>query len=401
MARYLLIGLLSLFCTFAPASAQEQNLVLQHYRAYRAALDAGDLASAESAAIEALAASVGRDGDRGRTAVLALNLATVRLMRSNYEGARAPASQAARILGQLGPDANIDPVMAELVLGRAELGSGSQDEGAARLLAALPRVAVDSDLVGDGHAAAFELAVWLFQRERYADARIAWAEVGRLATGSPTGAEYARARAQTFEAASLFMAAISDRSRRLRTEEALEIDRRLRDAMVALEPLASQVGDGGAMTLAQQAYAEAIVWRSVLRVQMGNNAVERVQRQSEDRNFEEEWHGAEYGAQQIEAPSGDVALPTCRVRLRPRPLPDYPSRALNNLYVGALVIRLQFNEAGEVVDRRIAASVGGDGFERSVGAVLPRWEVSIDGAQPPNCRMPIAQLVTIRFQMYD
>ena len=51
---------------FAPAAAQAPNPVLQHYRAYQAALDANDLVAAESEAAAALAASEARDGDGGK-----------------------------------------------------------------------------------------------------------------------------------------------------------------------------------------------------------------------------------------------------------------------------------------------------------------------------------------------
>jgi hypothetical protein len=70
--------------TVASATAQT-NPVLQHYRAYAAALERGDLATATTEAQAALAASEARDGDGGRTAVLSLNLATVQLWAGHPE----------------------------------------------------------------------------------------------------------------------------------------------------------------------------------------------------------------------------------------------------------------------------------------------------------------------------
>jgi len=183
-------------------------------------------------------------------------------------------------------------------------------------------------------------------------------------------------------------------------QEALEIDGRFRNALMTLMPLARQLGEGGAMTLSQQAYAEALVWRSVLRAQMGGSAGDRLDRQTAEQSDEGDAGAVEYGAQQIDSGRGDLSLPICAVRLMPRPMPRYPSGALDDFNVGALVVRLQFNEAGELVDRSIAASVGGDVFVRSVEAVLPRWEIRIESTQPPACRMPAAQMTVVRFSIH-
>ena len=76
------------------ASAQTPNPVIQHYRAYQAALDANDFVAAEREAAAALAASEQRDGDGGRTAVLALNLALVRFNHSDPTArSRRPAAR--------------------------------------------------------------------------------------------------------------------------------------------------------------------------------------------------------------------------------------------------------------------------------------------------------------------
>jgi hypothetical protein len=73
--------ILTLALVALPAAAQTPNPVVGHYRAYNAALERGDLATAETEARAALAASEMRDGDGGSTAVLALNLAHVLLQR--------------------------------------------------------------------------------------------------------------------------------------------------------------------------------------------------------------------------------------------------------------------------------------------------------------------------------
>ncbi|MBC7770712.1 MAG: hypothetical protein H7124_18160, partial [Phycisphaerales bacterium] len=104
------------FC--AAAAAQTPNPVLEHYRAYGDALGRGDLIAAEAAAERAFSASQQRDGEGGRTAVLALNLATVRMLRQNHSGARAPAELALRLSAIA--ESGVDQLAAALVLGRAE-----------------------------------------------------------------------------------------------------------------------------------------------------------------------------------------------------------------------------------------------------------------------------------------
>lgn len=69
-----------------PVAAQAPNPVLTHFRAYRAALESNDLPTAEREAAAALAASEARDGDGGRTAVLALNLASIRFFAPGSVG---------------------------------------------------------------------------------------------------------------------------------------------------------------------------------------------------------------------------------------------------------------------------------------------------------------------------
>jgi predicted negative regulator of RcsB-dependent stress response len=104
---------------FISAQTSAPSELMTHYRAYRAAFEAGDLATAETEAAATLQASVARDGEGGRTGVLALNLAQVRLQRGRVAEAYAPALQAFTIASAR-PDAGVDPLLARLVLGRSE-----------------------------------------------------------------------------------------------------------------------------------------------------------------------------------------------------------------------------------------------------------------------------------------
>ena len=78
----------------APAFAQPPatDPVVAHFRDYRAAIDRQDFAAAETAATAALEAS--EAGKGSRTAVLALNLALLRLTLAEPAAAHAPAARA-------------------------------------------------------------------------------------------------------------------------------------------------------------------------------------------------------------------------------------------------------------------------------------------------------------------
>lgn len=396
MTRLLMAALAALLFGLAPAAAQERNLVIEYFRAYRAALEAGNLPAAEEAAEQALGASEYRDGGGGRTAVLALNLALVRLMQNDHRRALEPARRALNLAEARDGDSGVSLALAQIALGRAELGGGHENAGVERLLAALPQAENDPEIVSDAYAASFELSAWLFQNRRYAEARESWARTARLAEGSPVGAEYGRGRALAFEGASIILLGVSRRSHRLSADEANIAENALREAMILLSPLSARVGEGGGMTIAQAAYAEALVWRGVLRSQLGLR--DRViERDDDDAGEGRSAAGAEYAGQIIVAPGGDLTVPVCQTRLQPRPFPNYPSSALDDLNVGSVVIRVQFSEAGHILDRRIAASVGGDAFVRAVEEVLPRWSVETLNGAPPQCRMPAAALIPVRF----
>jgi tetratricopeptide (TPR) repeat protein len=400
MTRWLVLVVALLLWT-APAAAQQQNLVLEHFRAYRAALDRGDYEAAEYSAEQALGASEFRDGDGGRTAVLALNLASARLTLGKYAEAREPARRALSLAEAQGEASGVDALLAEVILGRAELGAG-EEAGVARLLSALPRADGRADIVGETYPAAFELALWLFAHERYREARDAWGLSGRFAEGSPMGAQFGRGRSRTWEGASVVMAGIQGTSHRLSIEDARTADALFDEAAHALGPLARVEADSGAMTVAQASFAEAMVWRRVMRAQMGSRA-RRLDRMADEEAAEEEADAAADAAagsfEIFESSGADASAPYCAFRIRPTRMPRYPGGALNNLSVGAVVVRFQFNDAAELVDRQIAAHVGGQDFADSVARVLPDWTIEYGSARPPQCRMPASAFQSIVFRV--
>ncbi len=178
----------------SPTAARTPSPIMVHYRAYAAALERGDLAVAETEAEAALAASEARDGDGGRTAVLALNLAQVRLDLGRPGDALAPAQRAFTLSEERGAAADIDPLMARLFLGRAEL-SRRGAAGRERLEPALAEAAGVAQLWGHGYEAAAALAHWTMRENHLPVARAAWSSAIAFSQGDEPASVAARATA--------------------------------------------------------------------------------------------------------------------------------------------------------------------------------------------------------------
>lgn len=374
--------------TCLPATAQIQpSPIIQHYNDYRAALDRGDAVAAEAAAEQALAASEARDGDGGRTAVLALNLATTRLMTDDAIGALA-AAQRAHALSQAGA-AGADPLFAAIILGRAELAAGEAG-GAERLETAFADARLEAMPPTDVHAAAAALGLWAFGEREYERAIAAWEIAGGYAAGSPLGEAYGLGIAKTWQAASIMLDEIgANGSRRMDAHSARDAYIRLVDAMAALWPLAQVETPNLDFTIAQQSYAQTRAWFSVLRAKMMS-----------DNQALPDYGGAQGDADgYAEVGPVDLTRPRCLVRVNARPLPDYPSRALMNGGLAGVTMRLRLNDAGEIVDARAVAVVGGEAFGEAVERVAPRWRVTRRDDSIPNCRMESTLLVSLSFAM--
>ena len=345
-----LLGFLALCAGPALAQPAPENPVLQHYRAYRAAIAAGDLATADREAVAALAQSVARDGEGGRTGVLALNLAQVKLDRGLAAEAVAPARQAFDIASR-NAASGVDPALAKLVLGQAELPTA----GPVRLEAALSETSGRADLADVVYSSQMALGEWRLQNYRYPGAQAnfaAAAEAGRTNSVSPT---YAVARARAREGVAIVMAA----SRRLEFADAALNTRRgadmgahaaFTDAVQALEPLALQQ-TASDLTLAERTYAEALAWREALRARM------RLE-----------------GDQLPALPAS--ANTACAARIRP-----VAFAPRDRSEPGAVVYRVRLNAAGAVVDQRVAAAVPAD----LNGSAVADWRVERAAGGATTC----------------
>ncbi len=383
-------AILAIAC--ATASAQSQSPIVQHYRAYQAALDANDLAGAEREAAAALEASEARDGDGGRTAVLALNLATVRFLDNNAAGALAPGQRALALAQAHGEAATgVSPALAQLLVYRAELAA-TQDGAAERLAAAIEaaqRQRLPSSEIFD---AALEHAVFTFRNKRYGESARSWAIAANFSEGARLRPAHARGMALTGRAAALVLDEVDGRRRRLDPDVASEAYGILVDALNVLATLPS-VNTDGEVSLAMRSYAEALAWRAVLHAKLASDG----QRIPEVRPAQGD--GAD-GLNEVDAGAGAPAAlaPRCLVRVEPRNASQlYPDDALMDGRLGGVAVLFRINEAGELEDVEALASVGGAEFGESA-ARARAWRVERRTDSPPNCRMAMNVIRSISFQ---
>jgi hypothetical protein len=368
--------------TVATAVAQT-NPVIEHYRAYTAALDRGDLATATTEAQAALTASEARDGDGGRTAVLALNLATVHLWAGRPEQAR-PAAQRALDLARAGAQ-GVDPFMAEIILARSVLAIDASADAAAQLNALLTNPAIAALPAADIYSAAQQLGIWGFVHEDYDLAQSAWALAGAHPEGSDFGETYGLARARTNEGIAIVVGELNRRGRRsIDEDEGHAAHALLSEGMRLLLPLSQIESPGLELTIAQQAYSEARVWLFALEAKMDADGQDVPETPAEEQ-------GDADGLREI-GPV-DLSRPRCMMRINPVRRPEYPEYS----QVAAVMVFFRVNAEGEIVSHQIAARAGSPEFAEAIERVVGRWRVERLDGSAPNCRMAANVLMTVRF----
>jgi hypothetical protein len=374
----------ALMCSTAVAQTPT-NAVIEHFRAYRAAMAQNDLAAADVAAAAALAASEAQDGDGGRTGVLALNLAILRLDRNDAAGALPPARRAYALAqqGAVGVDLN----HARLTAARARLAT--EGEAALSEVVASIEAANAAGVAGDViQPAAMDLAVWTFAHERYEASQAAWSMVGASVAGDSQQAAYLRGRAKLGEGAAVFMQLLERRSGR--REFALEANALMLESRQMLSPLAEQESPNGGMTLAQLSYAEALAWRGALSAVASTSQFDLPQ--------EVEPEGDADGF--VEMSSAGGSAPRCALDYRlNQDAINFPQREMIDEQVGAVVTRFNLNDAGEITERGVVARVGSPAFARAVEAQLGTWEISRDDEESEaGCRMAMTVFRTVVFR---
>lgn len=378
---FVAVALAALF-TVTGATAQT-NPVVQHYRAYTAALERGDLATATTEAEAALAASEARDGDGGRTAVLSLNLATVHLWSGRPEQAR-PAAQRALDLARAGAQ-GVDPAMAELVLARSTLAIDNSADAAAQLSAVLTSPGAAALPAADLYSAAEHLGIWAIVHEDFDLAQSAWALAGAHPDGSAFGETYGLARARTSEGIAIIVGELNRRGRRpIDEDEGHAAHALLSEGVRLLLPLSQVESPGLELTLAQQTYSEARVWLFALEAKMDADGQHVPETPVEAQ-------GDADGLREI-GPV-DLSRPRCLMRVRAVRRPEYPVYS----QVAAVMVFFRVNAAGEIVSHQIAARAGSPEFAEAIERVVGRWRVERMEGSAPNCRMEANILQTVRF----
>lgn len=382
-------ALLVLLCGVARAQT-EANPVLTHYRAYTAAMQQQDFVAAEAAASAAVDASIARDGDGGRTDILLVNLADVRIQLDRPVDALAPAQRALRIAESGAADSGVEPLLPRLYVGAAQLLQS--DSGARTRLLRDVQDAVGRE--GYGPAGAMvgrRLAEFEMSQGRMPEAREAWtAALAHL----PEGDENAiAARIEALIARGAVLASMDEIDFRGNPEIGTNIERgpsglAERDYAEALRlvfPYASQVGDGS-FASAQRLYAQALAWRLTLASHLSTYG------------WREPEEGSEFRSLTL-ALGGNSDLPVCRMAIDASPPPRYPMSAAMNYRVGVVVVRAVSNADGEITEIQPVAAVGGAPFLNAVADVAQRWRLRrLDDYSDP-CNKAAVRLTAIQFRV--
>lgn len=373
---------LAVACFCSAALAQTPNPVVEHFRAYRAAMEQGNLAAASSEAEQALAASQARDGDGGRTAVLALNLANVRLMNHDAAGALQPAQRALALSQNAA--SGVDPRLANLIYGRAELALNNRD-GSGRINTVLTG-SLDGLPDSEIYAAAFDLGVWGMAAPDLYMARSAFVLAEAHAAGSPLGAVYGRGVARTGEGAVRFLDLIGPGSQRtMRGTDVDDVSEVMDDAVETLRPLTRWTTD--TPTIGEHAYAEAVAWQAMLHAKL---AVE--------------WLTGDYITRQTNrfgdlldtVGPADQIEDQCAARIVREDM-TYPPEEQRHNHFGVVILLLRADGTGAITSRTILASRGSDAFPRTVQASWSDWRIERIPDAPRSCRLSGAYLAHIHF----
>jgi tetratricopeptide (TPR) repeat protein len=386
-------AVVALWLLAGPAvAATPAELIKTHYQAYDAALERGDLASAEKEAASALAASQEGYGDGGRTAVLALNLAEVRLAQNKNREALEPARQALRLAEKNGPASGVDDRVARLALARIELRTG--DKTAFERLQKAVAVAVAApELARGAYPGAVDLAVSAETLRRYDDASVAWGNIASIARRQPDFPPLLLARAQIGEASNAFLAlagreripTTGSRVKAPSTEPYEKLDAALALVMQSTAPAAATPGPTSAPTEAQVVYAQAMGWRAVIESKL------KIDRRPADL-------GEKLG--ELDIGPARFPLPRCDVSIVAKPTPIIPGSIRFSGGIGAVVLKLMFDEQGKVKDMSVATTLGGPDFTKAVTDVAGQWRIEKADPDATGCRLARESFLNLVYRVY-
>lgn len=372
--RALALGVVALALVSSSALGQ-QDALMQHYHAYSAALQTGDLATADREAASALELSIVRDRNGGHTGVLALNLAIVRIDEGRRHEAIEPAQKALQIAHD-DPNAGVDPRLATLIAANATFDA--QDVNSANNLGiALQATRADDPWQSDIYAAANALGAWQFARGQYRDAIITM-RVAVAAIASASGAPNVKADAQMLLASSLILQGATDG---FSSASASEARGALVDALVALHGDIRELEPNEAIPDRERQYATTLAWFRILSGLIASQAIDHV-------------------ATTPELPSLDVPrrsqTPLCKMSFQADPPPRYPPHQDYGRSVGAVAIHWETDEAGAFRRVEVISSVGAD-FAAEVQAVMHSWRMKKLDGSPAGCTIATWGIQSVNF----
>lgn len=386
-AVFVVLGVVALAAQ-APADP-----IMTNYRAYRAALQAGDLNAAETAARAAWEASNARDANGGRTGVLALNYAKIALAN----GHRAPAHDAAQqavTIATSAQTAGLDPLVARLALGRTELVRGADSGNVGQLLDTINAAHGNAAAGADALEAANDLGQWALSERHFQVAADSYGEAAELSDSAPGDHDLARGEARLGQGVALVTLATSSEvdewgrglgatGSNLRAHDQGDTYEQAQAALVqaeeALFPLAMQPTADNGLTLAQRDYALARAWRTVINARLTSD-------------------------HQTRLPDPQMNLrvrvtdprPFCAIRVVEEPQARYPGGSSEHGEFGAVVARMLINPDGSTRDAQVAAAIP-ERFGVPVRAVAPRWRVERTPESPEDCQMAPVVFYAIMF----
>jgi hypothetical protein len=367
--------------------------VMTNYRAYRAALQAGDLAAAESAGRAAWQAANASEPNATRTGVLALNYAKVALANQHREAAHDAAQQAVTLAGSA-PGAGLDQLSARLVLGRTELVRGASAQDVGQLLETINAAHGRADLGADALEAANDLGQWALNERHFQIAANSFDQAASFSDMAQGDHDLARGEARTAQGVALVALATSSEvdewgrgigvtGSYIRAADQGDAYRQAQAALVQAEeavfPLAMERPTDNGLTVAQRTYATARAWRTVINARLTSDHQGRL-------------------------PDPQVNLrvrvtdprPFCAIRVVEEPQARYPGGSGDHGEFGAVVTRMLINPDGSTRDAQVAAAVP-ERFGVPVRSVASRWRVERTAESPDDCQMPAVVFYPIMF----
>lgn len=359
------------------AIAQEPPPVVTYYQQYSAALEHGDLEAAERAAASALAASEQRDGNGGRTPILALNLARTRVQLGQWQDASSPA-RLAYDLSRTNSASGVDQGMAGLLWARVRLANeGFQASGFVSEM--LDRSEDRADLLGDRYDAAEQLGVWAMQTRNFLIARSAWAHAADTAQGAPYDAAFARGRALTHEGMAITLQGTTRDFSLALVRQALE---RLLRAHALIRPLAFADLPSESSRAARDLYAQILAWDAAIWSQLAADTPPQHVRERLD-----------------PTPRNIDGISVCAIRRESGSNRIYPSVQAPGGRLSAVVVGLHFDSLGAYQSADVMAALGDEGFIRVAAAAASTWTYVAELSG--DCRTAALYFVPIAFLLHD